>query len=427
MYHQNQRPSSHQELIPSSSTSPSPSPSRNQQQQPQQQQQLRTKEQKQHAFGADSDDDDEEENNNNNNNNNSDSDEDDGLGFQVYKDQASTPRYLNVNTGPPTPSSAQSNNMTAMQQQTKRGGGGVAGSMMTGTTNRGPPSYRYPPEDSQQHSTMHSQISPTTMTYKPAPSDLVQMPALGSDWTKDESKRDKDWEGKDTLIDKTKWLDRKQKIRSKKQVVDSQFRDFLAGRRRLGGWFTRVMALVLLLFSLLLAVLLIYFLVPRVPEVAYNNETTFTGDSANGLSFQTLEPVRFEFNGKINLAMTAKSSYVQPKTSIITVIIKDLSSAGNPVEVARGSNSDSLSISNKEYTPFSVDLNFRYSANSSKDPVWTAWHEACGHKWPGKEDRPKLQIGIIVLWSLKGRAGTFEERTILNDFMCPVELPASAA
>ncbi|KAA1069827.1 hypothetical protein PGT21_033860 [Puccinia graminis f. sp. tritici] len=57
------------------------------------------------------------------------------------------------------------------------------------------------------------------MTYKPSPSDLVQMPALGSDWTKDESKRDKDWEGKDTLIDKTKWLDRKQKIRSKKQVV----------------------------------------------------------------------------------------------------------------------------------------------------------------------------------------------------------------
>jgi hypothetical protein len=142
-------------------------------------------------------------------------------------------------------------NMAAMQQQTKRGGGGAA-SMMTGTTNRGPPSYRYPPEDSLQHSTMHSQVSPTTMTYKPSPSDLVQMPALGSDWTKDESKRDKDWEGKDTLIDKTKWLDRKQKIRSKKQVVDSQFRDFLAGRRRLGGWFTRLMALVLLLFSLLL-------------------------------------------------------------------------------------------------------------------------------------------------------------------------------
>jgi hypothetical protein len=107
---------------------------------------------------------------------------------------------------------------------------------------------------------------------------------------------------------------------------------------------------------------LIYFLVPRVPEVAYNNESTFTGDSANGLSFQTVEPVRFEFNGKINLAMIAKSSYVQPKTSIITVVIKDLSSAGNPVEVARGSNSDSVSISNKEYTPFSVDLNFRYSS-----------------------------------------------------------------
>ncbi|EFP78711.2 uncharacterized protein PGTG_04667 [Puccinia graminis f. sp. tritici CRL 75-36-700-3] len=97
------------------------------------------------------------------------------------------------------------------------------------------------------------------MTYKPSPSDLVQMPALGSDWTKDKSKRDKDWEGKDTLIDKTKWLDRKQKIRSKKQVG------------------------------------------------------------------------KFEFNRKINLAMTAKSSSVQPKTSIITFIIKDLSSAGNPV------------------------------------------------------------------------------------------------
>jgi len=389
------RASSHQELIP-------PSPGRNRNH-------LSSSGTTQHAFGSDSDDDQ---------NNNSDSD-DDGLGFNVYKDQPSNARYVNVASPPITPNGQPSVSMPQAQQAL------APGSLrnQSRTQLQQPPMYNYPPEDQPPQ----APIKHSNPVYRPNPSDLVHMPELGSDWQKDESKRDKDWEGKDALINKTKWLNRKDKLLTKKADVDHRFKDFVAGRRNLGGWFNRFMALALLLFLLLIATLLSYFLVPRIPEVAYNNETPFTGDSTEGLSFQALEPVRFEFNGQINLAMMAKQSYVKPKTSHITVIIKDLSSSGSPVEVGRGTNSKTLAISTKEYTPFTVDLKLRYSASSGKDPVWTAWHEACGHKWPGKEDRPKLQIGVIVEWGLQGRIGTFSERTIINDFACPVELPANAA
>ncbi|WAR52263.1 hypothetical protein PtB15_1B704 [Puccinia triticina] len=347
----------------------------------------------QHAFGADSDDDDDEHGS---------ASDDDGLGFQVYKDQASHARYADATSAPSTPG-AQPHSMAPAQQPP-----------------RAAPVCRYPPEE-------HPPIQHSNTAYKPAPADLVHMPALGDDWTKDESRRDKHWEGKDSLANKHKWRGRKHKLLLTQAAVGAGLRAFLAGRRRLGGWFSRFMALGLLLVLLLLATLLAYFLVPRVPELAYNNAQTFEGDSGPGLSFQTLDPVRFAFAARINLAMQAKTSHVRPRTQAISVIIKDLSSAAAPVEVARGTTTQSVAIDTKDYTPFAVDLAFRHSASSSKDPVWTAWHEACGHKWPGKEDRPTLQIGIIVQWSLKGRLGTFEERTILNDFRCPVELPANAA
>lgn len=253
------------------------------------------------------------------------------------------------------------------------------------------------------------------------------MPALGSDWLVNESKRDKDWEGKDKLIDKAKWSDRTKKVLDRTSNVDHRCRDFFAGRLILAGWFNRWIALGLAIFLIIFAALLSFFLVPRLPTIAYNNQTTLLGDSSNGLSFEAQEPVNFRFNANINLAMEAHKSYVRPKISSLDVIIKDLSSSSSAVEVARGSLSKSLSISNKDYTPFDVDLNFRYSASSSKDLVWNAWHQACGHKWPGKEDRPTIQIGVVVQFSVQGLIGTFSERTILNNVTCPVELSASAA
>ncbi|KAH9473409.1 hypothetical protein Pst134EA_000482 [Puccinia striiformis f. sp. tritici] len=376
-------------MYASSSTAASPAPSNQQHHHHHQ-----NNKNEQHAFGADSDDEEKS----------IDSDEDDELGFQVYKDQASNTRYVNVASTNPTPPP----NL------------GIVGRGIS--QQRLPPApYQYPPEEQQpQH---HQPVA-----YKPKKSDLVHMPQLGQEWDKNESKNDKDWDGKDKLIDKAKWNNRKSVLLNKKSHLDNSFKSFWKGDSNLFGWFNRIIAIILILFLLLLATLLVYFLVPRTPTIAYNNEKTFEGNSVEGLSFQVIDPIKFDFNGKINLAMTATTSYVKPKTTGITVILKDLSSAGAPTEIARGVNNTPVIVDTKEYTPFTVDLKFHYSANSIKDPIWSSWHEACRHKWPGTGDRPTIQIGIIVQWSLSGRLGsTFEERTIINNFNCPVELPTNAA
>ncbi|POW07570.1 hypothetical protein PSTT_08177 [Puccinia striiformis] len=251
-------------------------------------------------------------------------------------DQASNTRYVNVASTNPTPPP----NL------------GIVGRGIS--QQRLPPApYQYPPEEQQpQH---HQPVA-----YKPKKSDLVHMPQLGQEWDKNESKNDKDWDGKDKLIDKAKWNNRKSVLLNKKSHLDNSFKSFWKGDSNLFGW----------------ATLLVYFLVPRTPTIAYNNEKTFEGNSLEGLSFQVIDPIKFDFNGKINLAMTATTSYVKPKTTGITVILKDLSSAGAPTEIARGVNNTPVIVDTKEYTPFTVDLKFHYSANSIKDPIWSSWHEA---------------------------------------------------
>lgn len=380
--------------------------------------------QNQHAFGDGNSDDSDDD----------DDDDDDDTGFQVYKDQPANARYTSVTPVSPLDPPTNTSQRSFMNHHPAAFSSSSSPARSSAAPPPPPPPSRgtrhtgghahYPPDDTtsssfHKYNNNNSQQLPAT--------DLVHMPALGSDWDKNEARLDKDWEGKDTLINKQKWNNRKDKLAARKSTLRTLLTDFFAGRRNLFGWFNRFMAFGLLLVLILLAFLLSYFLVPRIPEVAYNNETPITGDSTSGLVFQTVDPVRFEFRGKINLAMTAPASYVDPKTSQVTVVIKDLSSTSTPVDVARGTLSTPVKISRKEYSPFSLDLLFRYSASSVKDPVWAAWHEACAHKWPGKEDRPKLSLGIIVQWQLQGRAGTFEERTVLNDFVCPVELSASAA
>jgi hypothetical protein len=85
------------------------------------------------------------------------------------------------------------------------------------------------------------------------------MPALGSDWDKNEARLDKDWEGKDTLINKQKWNNRKDKLAARKSTLRTLLTDFFAGRRNLFGWFNRFMAFGLLLVLILLYVQIILF------------------------------------------------------------------------------------------------------------------------------------------------------------------------
>ncbi|MBW0485408.1 hypothetical protein O181_025123 [Austropuccinia psidii MF-1] len=337
----------------------------------------------------------------------SDSD-DDGVGFQIYKDHPSETRYTQVAPAQPARSTHQSSLLPPFPQPQIH------------------PRYRQS-QIGPSTPLSNDQSNQTDPSYNPyTPTDLVAMPTLGSDWDRREAKQDKDWDGKEKMIDSSKWLERKNEVLEKKSQFANNLKAFLAGDRKLFGRLSRLMALALLVFVLILAALLCFFLVPRLPFIAYNNQTPLTSDNS-GLSFRRTDPVDFQFNAQINLAMKAPSSFIKPKAKNIYVTISDLSSTDSAVQVASGTLSKGVSVGTKDFTPFTVDLKFQYTTKFANDSLWTAWYAACAHKWPGKEDRPTLQLGIIVQWETAGRAETSSERTILSNVTCPAEIPASGA
>ncbi|KAH9823787.1 hypothetical protein DFH28DRAFT_943616 [Melampsora americana] len=356
----------------------------------------------QHAFGDDSDDDDEQPALND-----SDSDEDDGQGFGVYKDNPETDkRYKNNNI---TSNVYRDDPYSQNQNDPNRY------SNSPSTTLGGTPNYL-------QNGGSGSFKKP--MEYKK--SDLVQMPALGSDWAPDEGRFDKDWEGKPQMLDKPKWTQRKHEIANVQTGFKNSIRDWLMGRKKACGWFGRIQGLVLLVILLIALALMLFFFIPRVPTLAYNNQQLMVGDNSTA-SFKRADPIGFSFDAKMDLAFDAKNSYLGPKVHNLVVIVQDLSAAG-AIEVGRGnSDQDVISLSTKDYTPFTATVHFRYSASAITDPIWSSYYAACGHMWPGNSTRPTLNLAIGVSYKVSGISGDQFESTVLNSIGCPIELSANSA
>lgn len=357
----------------------------------------------QHAFGDDSDDEEEQAPKND-----SDSDEDDGQGFGVYKDtQESDKRYKNVNID----TNVYRDDPYA---QNRTDSNGYLNSPST-TVGGGTPNYLQTGESSSLKKPME---------YKK--SDLVHMPALGSDWAPDEGRNDKDWEGKPQMIDKPKWANRKNEMANAQAGVRNSIREWLAGRNKACGWFGRIQGLVLLVILLITLALMLYFFIPRVPSLAYNNQQLMVGDNSTA-SFKRADPIGFSFDAKINLAFDARNSYLSPKVSNLVVIVEDLSTAG-ALEIGRGnSDQDVISLNTKDYTPFSATVHFKYSASAITDPLWSSYYTACAHMWPGNSTRPTVNLAIGVSYKVSGISGEQFESTVLNSIGCPVELSANAA
>ncbi|KAG0149439.1 hypothetical protein CROQUDRAFT_653751 [Cronartium quercuum f. sp. fusiforme G11] len=346
-----------------------------------------------HAFGAESDDE-------------SESDEDEGQGFNVYKDNpGSSRRYTNA-------------------------------------TNLNTEVYRddpFTPPARGQHNNFPS--SPSTLVNRPSPSDpselankkpvqinkadMVHMPALGSDWARDEAREDKDWEGKPGVIEKSKWANRKKALASKQGTIGNSVQHWFSGKTKACGWFGRIHGLALLIFLLIGLALMLFFLLPRAPTLAYNNQTLFVGDNSTA-SFRRADPIGFSFDAKINLAFDGRNSYVGPKVHDLLVIVQDLGSSA--IEVGRGTlDGGSLKLSTKDYTPFSATVHFTHSASAVTDPIWASYYAACAHMWPGNSTRPTLNLALGVSYSVSGLSGQQFESTTLNAIGCPVELSANAS
>ena len=103
---------------------------------------------------------------------------------------------------------------------------------------------------------------------------------------------------------------------------------------------------------------MLYFVIPRVPALAYNNQTLMDGDS-NSISWSRT-PANFTFNANMHLALDGRSSYVPIHAKNIQVTVNDLGSQSGTVAVGTGSLS-SLTAGTKSYTPLDVPIVFKYS------------------------------------------------------------------
>ncbi|CAH7665727.1 hypothetical protein BY996DRAFT_6735087 [Phakopsora pachyrhizi] len=399
-----------------------------QQPQPQPQQQQHGS----HAFGgyesgtADSDyaDDDDDD----------DDDDEAGPGFGVYKDQPTNrTHYTNLST---RPSSSQTfDNQTRRTSQSSR-------------VPLYPPQPILSPTSSNPHSPLRSNFNvnssnsqyfnnPPLSPVKPNDRDLVPIPALGSDWEKDEGRRDREWDGKPKLkiLDKSKLKNNTVDVLVKRlDDPKRRFNLWIRGDHSYWGWFNRWMGLSVVALLLLLATLLLIFLIPRQPSLLYNNQSLMNSDNLKDVKFNRNSPNSFEFQTKMNLALDGRNSYANFKVHSLQATIKDLwSTDGQAVDVARADRledgSDSLTVDHKKLTPFDLRMKFSYTANSKNDTLWNNWYASCGHIWPGNSTRPKLsQLGLIVKFKVSGLIGKeFSERTLIKDIDCPVELPANAA
>lgn len=102
---------------------------------------------------------------------------------------------------------------------------------------------------------------------------------------------------------------------------------------------------------------MLFFVIPRVPSLAYNNQSLFVGDS-NSIVWNRV-PANFSFDATINLAFEG-AGYVPANAKNVQITINDEGSTTGTVPVGKGTLS-SIKAANKGFTPLAVPVHFSYA------------------------------------------------------------------
>ena len=102
---------------------------------------------------------------------------------------------------------------------------------------------------------------------------------------------------------------------------------------------------------------MLYFVIPRVPSLAYNNQTLMVGNNQTIVWNRT--PANFSFDATLNLAFDGRGSYVPAQVKNIKVTVNDLGSTDGTVPVGTGQLS-SIEAGTKGFTPLAVPVHFKY-------------------------------------------------------------------
>ncbi|OCH87333.1 hypothetical protein OBBRIDRAFT_796310 [Obba rivulosa] len=242
--------------------------------------------------------------------------------------------------------------------------------------------------------------------------EMVTVPALGSEWRKEE------------LYGEMK-KDRKEAAR---EARARKWKEWKRGERGMcGRYFTRKFTVWFVFILCVVLGITLAFVIPRVPSFELNSETPLV--SATG-SFNASIPVEFNrFPANFSFPATA-ALQADTTSSYLPVDIKNIQASVFDLQTSRQvaiGNSGHLNLPAKGFPLVNIPLNFSYVGSNDSDQTWVNWYNACRNKANyASGSRPPIQFRLILSMDILGLIGSHSTSTTVNDAPCPIELPLNS-
>ncbi|CAO1617904.1 unnamed protein product [Sympodiomycopsis kandeliae] len=231
--------------------------------------------------------------------------------------------------------------------------------------------------------------------------ELITVPALGQEFSKEEMSQ----------------MRRPYKRKVKNARRRDKAKRWGKGDYKICGWLNpRFAVLIAFIFIVILAILL-YFVIPRVPTLAFLNTDPLEA-FPNSASMSThLSPANFSMTMNLNLRGDNRGGWIPTRASSMKVEVKELTTHK---KIGEGKLGDTV-FPGRSKKIFKLPVHFSYSSlNATGDATWHLVHDACAHKYPNTP-RPNMLLGVELSMNIAGLIGTKTSSTNINA-PCPFEL-----
>ncbi|KAJ3548360.1 hypothetical protein NMY22_g1290 [Coprinellus aureogranulatus] len=243
--------------------------------------------------------------------------------------------------------------------------------------------------------------------------EMVTVPAMGAEWSKDE------------LKNMTKRGRKERKAEARKEFWTAWRRD---QRGLCGKYFTR-RVLVFFLFGLCAAIgIVLAFTIPRVPKFSFQSSTPLanaTGEWAEAVPYGfSRAPANFSFPAYAALTLDTTSSYLPLHFTSLKAEVFDLDTDR---QVGTG-DLGKRTIPARGFPRILLPLNMTYAISNDSDVTWNNWYNACKNRaiYPDGK-RTSLKFKMLLDMTITGLPGHKKASVQISDAECPWELPINAA
>ncbi|KAF8574224.1 hypothetical protein K439DRAFT_1399184 [Ramaria rubella] len=239
------------------------------------------------------------------------------------------------------------------------------------------------------------------------PVELVTVPALGAEWKSSE------------LRAMTK--SGKREVRAEK--FGAKWRAFRRDENGFCGikWLTRRLFVIILFGFCVVVGLVLAFTVPRVPGMAFNNNTPLSG-SSNVVFSRT--PANFSFDTNLNLQIDTNGNFLPLHFNHIHAQVFE---TDTNQQIATGDISDKT-LPAKTFNPLLFPVTFNFTAVNDTDQTWLNVYDACRNpeNVPAGQDRPPLKIRIVLQMFIAGLVSHPFSSAAIDGAPCPFQLPTNS-